>query len=174
MPRNLPPPKPPIDLLQLPVARTGCRCHSGATGRNVASPSIRTRPISLRHRRSLSRRRVESQRLRRVPSTAEELVENAAAIGPEHQRHTHQRASGHHARCHRQHPRIDEIARPKLLVSLANIAFMRIVALAGDPNRGSQGWRLAADRPLLLGTMCSKFELEVFDRGLDKAPFVRN
>src|SRR6516225_380522 len=36
------------------------------------------------------------------PSTAEELVENAAAIGPEHQHHTHQRASGHHTRSHRQ------------------------------------------------------------------------
>jgi hypothetical protein len=33
---------------------------------------------------------------------AEELVENAAAIGPEHQHHTRQRASGHHTRRHRQ------------------------------------------------------------------------
>src|SRR5262249_7098272 len=36
------------------------------------------------------------------PSTAEELVENAAAIGPEYQHHTHERASGHHTRSHRQ------------------------------------------------------------------------
>ena len=39
---------------------------------------------------------------RRVASTAEELAEDAAATGPEHQRHTHQRASGDHARRYRQ------------------------------------------------------------------------
>ena len=33
---------------------------------------------------------------------AKELVENAAAIGPEHQHHTHQRASRHHTRRHGQ------------------------------------------------------------------------
>src|SRR4029077_9691229 len=36
------------------------------------------------------------------PSPAEELGENGAAIGPEHQHHPHQRASGHHTRRHRQ------------------------------------------------------------------------
>ena len=38
----------------------------------------------------------------RVLLAPEELAENAAAIGPEHERHAHQRTSGHHARRHRQ------------------------------------------------------------------------
>src|SRR4249920_1787030 len=38
----------------------------------------------------------------RVPLAPEELAENAAAIGPEHERHAHQRTSGHHARRYRQ------------------------------------------------------------------------
>src|SRR5499433_406158 len=44
--------------------------------------------------------------------TAEELVENAAAIGPEHQHHTHQRASRHHARRHRQGELLGELRFP--------------------------------------------------------------
>src|SRR5689334_12785133 len=42
------------------------------------------------------------RRGRRRLRAAEELAQHAAAVGPEHQRHTHQRASGHHARGHRQ------------------------------------------------------------------------
>jgi hypothetical protein len=48
------------------------------------------------------------------PLTAEELVENAAAIGPEHQHHTHQRASGHHTRRHRQGELFGEPRFPSL------------------------------------------------------------
>src|SRR3954466_3982814 len=48
------------------------------------------------------------------PLTAEELVENAAAIGPEHQHHTHQRASGHHTRRHRQGELFGELRLPSL------------------------------------------------------------
>src|SRR5947208_3452221 len=42
-------------------------------------------------------------------STAEELVKNAAAIGPQHQHHTHQRASGHHTRRYRQGELLGEL-----------------------------------------------------------------
>jgi len=48
------------------------------------------------------------------PLSAEELVENAAAIGPEHQHHTHQRATGHHARRHRQGELFSELRFPSL------------------------------------------------------------
>ena len=47
------------------------------------------------HFRSCARHHEE---LRPDPSTAEKLVKNAAAIGPEHKHHTHQGASGHHTR----------------------------------------------------------------------------
>src|SRR6266404_157938 len=47
-------------------------------------------------------------------STAEELVKNAAAIGPEHQHHTHQRASGHHTRRYRQGELFGELWSPSL------------------------------------------------------------
>ena len=43
-----------------------------------------------------------ASRRRQVASITEELAEDATAIGPEHQPHTHQRASGDHARRYRQ------------------------------------------------------------------------
>jgi hypothetical protein len=49
---------------------------------------------------------------RRGPLTAKELVENAAAIGPEHQHHTHQGASSHHARRDRQGELLGELRFP--------------------------------------------------------------
>src|SRR5262249_53000057 len=45
--------------------------------------------------------RVSSSRAAHDP-LSEQLGENAAAVGPEYQHHTHQRASGHHPRGHRQ------------------------------------------------------------------------
>jgi hypothetical protein len=51
---------------------------------------------------------------RQGPLTAEELTENAAAIGPEHQHHTHQRASGHHTRGYRQGELFGELRFPSL------------------------------------------------------------
>jgi hypothetical protein len=51
---------------------------------------------------------------RRGPLTAEELVENAAAIGPKNQRHTHQRSSGYHARRHWQGELFSELRFPYL------------------------------------------------------------
>src|SRR5262249_50306948 len=41
--------------------------------------------------------------------TAEERLENAAAVGPEHQHHAHQRASGHHTRRDRQSELLGEL-----------------------------------------------------------------
>src|SRR5262249_42936728 len=80
------------------------------TGSTEGMELVSAALLSLRPQRSSSRSILMSvhpwpklQRfLRRSPPTAEKLVENAAAIGPEHQHHTGQRASGHHARRHRQ------------------------------------------------------------------------
>ena len=49
-----------------------------------------------------------------IPLAAEELIENAATVGPEHQYHTRQRASGHHTRRHRQGELFGELRFPFL------------------------------------------------------------
>jgi len=50
----------------------------------------------------------------RCPLTTEQLVEDTAAIGPEHKHHTHQRPSGHHTLRHRQGELFRKLRFPSL------------------------------------------------------------
>jgi hypothetical protein len=107
-------------------AQYGCRCIS-TISRPSRSGSISTRRSEPAARRDHSvrpcldaGRSLEASAILRkrnaeplaiggglLVGERQELVENAATIGPEHQRHTHQRTSGHHARraCPRSSPK---------------------------------------------------------------------
>jgi hypothetical protein len=109
-------------LEAIPVIDPSC---DGATA-NTAKPFSRT--SFMLHQQSsvpvsagsafLPGARPESGRFRSPHgangSTAEELAQNAAAIGPEHQRHAGQRAAGHHTRRYRQGELFGELRIPSL------------------------------------------------------------
>ncbi len=92
---------------------TSASRHSRRILRVLIASASPPRPTGSQMRQSAATRGV-TKAARRIPLAAEELVENAADIGPEHQCHTHQGASGDHARRDRQGELFGELRFPSL------------------------------------------------------------
>ena len=71
-----------------------------------------------------------------VASTAEQRLEDAAAIGPEHQHHTHQRASGHYTRRYWQGELLGEL---------------RLASLEQERNEGAEEFTLPVASGVVAG-----------------------